>query len=102
MKYVSDIKEFIGNILLIKFIYIGIKENVNIFVKLECFNLGGSIKDRIGVSMIEGVEKEGILKKGYIIIDVIVGNIGFGIVIGVINKGYNIIFVVLIKFLIEK
>lgn len=102
MKYVSDIKELIGNTPLIKLTHIGIKENVNIFAKLECFNPGGSIKDRIGVSMIEGAEKEGILKKGYTIIDATAGNTGLGIAIGAINKGYNIIFVVPTKFSIEK
>lgn len=102
MKYVSDIKELIGNTPLIKLTHIGIKENVNIFAKLECFNPGGSIKDRIGVSMIEGAEKEGILKKGYTIIDATAGNTGLGIAIAAINKGYNIIFVVPTKFSIEK
>lgn len=102
MKYVSDIKELIGNTPLIKLTHIGIKENVNIFAKLECFNPGGSIKDRIGVSMIEGAEKEGILKKGYTIIDATAGNTGLGIAIAAINKGYNIIFAVPTKFSIEK
>jgi len=102
MNYVSDIKELIGNTPLIKLTHIDVKENVNIFAKLECFNPGGSVKDRIGVSMIEGAEKKGILRKGYTIIDATAGNTGIGIALAAINKGYNIIFVVPTKFSIEK
>lgn len=102
MNYVSDVKELIGNTPLIKLTHIDIKENVNIFAKLECFNPGGSVKDRIGISMIEGAERKGILKKGYTIIDATAGNTGLGIALAAINKGYNIIFVVPTKFSIEK
>ncbi|OOM79627.1 O-acetylserine dependent cystathionine beta-synthase [Clostridium puniceum] len=102
MNYVSDVKELIGNTPLIKLNHIDVKENVNIFAKLECFNPGGSIKDRIGVTMIEGAERKGILKKGYTIIDATAGNTGLGIALAAINRGYNIIFVVPTKFSIEK
>ncbi|WP_243156205.1 pyridoxal-phosphate dependent enzyme [Clostridium sp. C2-6-12] len=58
MNFVSDIKELIGNTQLIKLTHICVKENVNIFAKLECFNPGGSVKDRIGVAMIEGPKRK--------------------------------------------
>lgn len=102
MNYVSDVKELIGNTPLIKLSHIDVKENVNIFAKLECFNPGGSVKDRIGVAMIEGAERKGILKKGDTIIDATAGNTGIGIALAAINRGYNIIFVVPTKFSIEK
>lgn len=102
MNFVSDVKELIGNTPLIKLTHIEVKENVNIFAKLECFNPGGSVKDRIGVAMIEGAEKKGLLKKGYTIIDATAGNTGLGIALAAINRGYNIIFVVPTKFSIEK
>jgi cysteine synthase A/O-acetylserine dependent cystathionine beta-synthase len=102
MNYVSDIKELIGNTPLIKLTHIDLKESVNIFAKLECFNPGGSVKDRIGVAMIEGAEKKGVLREGYTIIDATAGNTGIGIALAAINKGYNIIFVVPTKFSIEK
>jgi cysteine synthase A/O-acetylserine dependent cystathionine beta-synthase len=102
MNFVSDVKELIGNTPLIKLTHIDVKENVNIFAKLECFNPGGSVKDRIGVAMIEGAEKKGLLKKGYTIIDATAGNTGLGIALAAINRGYNIIFVVPTKFSIEK
>lgn len=102
MKFVSDIRELVGNTPIIKLIHINVKENVNIFAKLECFNPGGSVKDRIGISMIEGAERRGTLKRGYSIVDATAGNTGIGIALAAINKGYNIIFVVPTKFSIEK
>ncbi len=102
MNYVSDIKELIGKTPLIKLTHINVKETINVFAKLECFNPGGSVKDRIGVKMIKGAEEKGILKKGYTIIDATAGNTGLGIALAAINKGYNIVFVVPTKFSIEK
>jgi len=102
MNYVSDVKELIGNTPLIRLTHISANGNVNIFAKLECFNPGGSVKDRIGVAMIEGAEKKGILKEGYTIVDATAGNTGLGIALAAINRGYNIIFVVPTKFSIEK
>ncbi|WP_195431252.1 cysteine synthase family protein [Clostridium sp. D46t1_190503_E9] len=102
MKYLNNIQELIGNTPIIKLNNMNIKEAVNIFAKLEGNNPGGSVKDRIGVYMIESAEREGILKKGYTIIEATAGNTGLGIAIAAINKGYNIIFVVPTKFSIEK
>lgn len=102
MKYLNNIQELIGNTPIIKLNNLNIKEGVNIFAKLEGNNPGGSVKDRIGIYMIEAAEREGILKKGYTIIEATAGNTGLGIAIAAINKGYNIIFVVPTKFSIEK
>lgn len=102
MKYINNIRELIGNTPLIKLNNINVKEGVNIFAKLESFNPGGSVKDRIGVYMIEAAEKEGILKPGYTIVEATAGNAGLGIATAAINKGYKIIFVVPTKFSIEK
>lgn len=102
MKYFDNIQELIGNTPIIKLNNLNIKTGVNIFAKLENNNPGGSVKDRIGIYMIEAAEKEGILKSGYTIIEATAGNTGIGIAIAAINKGYNIIFVVPEKFSIEK
>lgn len=102
MKYFDNIQELIGNTPIIKLNNLNIKAGVNIFAKLENNNPGGSVKDRIGIYMIEAAEKEGILKRGYTIIEATAGNTGIGISIAAINKGYNIIFVVPEKFSIEK
>ena len=102
MKYLDSIKELIGNTPILKLNNLNIKPNVNIFVKLETNNPGGSVKDRIGIYMIEQAEKEGKLKKGYTIVEATAGNTGIGVALAAINKRYNVIFVVPEKFSVEK
>ena len=102
MSYINDIREAIGNTPIIKLNNVNPNKNVNIFAKLEYLNPGGSIKDRIGISMIEGAEKRGELKKGDTIIDATAGNTGIGIALAAINKGYKVIFVIPDKFSSEK
>ncbi|WP_434305028.1 cysteine synthase A [Clostridium botulinum] len=102
MKYLDSIKELIGNTPILKLNDLNIKPGVNVFVKLETNNPGGSVKDRIGIYMIEQAEKEGKLKKGYTIVEATAGNTGIGVALAAINKGYNVIFVVPEKFSVEK
>ncbi|MEL5896799.1 cysteine synthase A [Clostridium sporogenes] len=102
MKYLDSIKELIGNTPIVKLNNLNIKPDVNIFVKLETNNPGGSVKDRIGIYMIEQAEKEGKLKKGYTIVEATAGNTGIGVALASINKGYDVIFVVPEKFSVEK
>ncbi|EHN15238.1 PLP-dependent cysteine synthase family protein [Clostridium sporogenes] len=102
MKYLDSIKELIGNTPILKLNNLNIKPGVNVFVKLETNNPGGSVKDRIGIYMIEQAEKEGKLKKGYTIVEATAGNTGIGVALAAINKRYNVIFVVPEKFSVEK
>jgi len=102
VKYLNSIKELIGNTPIIKLNNLDIKPGVSIFAKLENHNPGGSVKDRIGIYMIEQAEKEGKLKPGYTIVEATAGNTGIGVALGAINKGYDIIFVVPEKFSVEK
>ncbi len=102
MRYYNDIRDLVGKTPLLKLNNLGVKKGVNIFAKLECFNPGGSSKDRVGMYMIEKAEKEGRLKKGYTIIEATAGNTGIGIALAALNKGYEVIFVVPEKFSIEK
>lgn len=102
MKYYNDIKELIGKTPLLKLNNLGIKEGVNVFVKIEGFNPGGSCKDRVGVYMIEKAERDGLLKPGSTIIEATAGNTGIGIALAALNKGYNVKFIVPEKFSIEK
>ena len=74
----------------------------SLFVKLESQNPGGSIKDRIGKSMIEAAEKDGRLKPGGIIIEATAGNTGLGLAQVGTLKGYKIILIVPDKMTREK
>ena len=100
--YYNDIKELIGNTPILKLNHLGIDNQIQLFAKLEFWNPGGSVKDRIGKAMIEDAEKRGLLKPGSTIIEATAGNTGLGIALAAINKGYRIVFVVPEKFSIEK
>lgn len=102
MRYLNDIRDSIGNTPILKINNFKIQSNVNIFAKLEVFNPGGSVKDRIGMYMIREAEKKGILKPNYTIIEPTAGNTGIGITLAAINKGYKVVFVVPTKFSMEK
>lgn len=102
MKYYNSMQELIGNTPLVRLTHSGIKENVNLFAKLELYNPAGSVKDRVGEAMIEAAEQKGILKKGGTIVLATAGNTGIGVAFAALGKGYRIIFVVPTKFSIEK
>jgi len=102
MEVYNSVQEMIGNTPILKINHFGIKDGVNLFVKLELMNPAGSVKDRVGVYMIEDAERRGILKPGGTIVEATAGNTGIGIAIAALNKGYRIIFAVPEKFSIEK
>ena len=102
MDVYMNIQEMIGNTPIMKIGHMGVKEGVNIYAKLELMNPAGSVKDRVGMYMIEDAERRGILKPGGTIVEATAGNTGIGIAIAALNKGYKIIFVVPEKFSMEK
>ena len=102
MHYINDIRDIIGNTPLLKLNHISPNKDVNIFAKLEYLNPGGSIKDRIGMEIVETAEKQGLLKPGYTIIEATAGNTGIGLAIAAFEKGYRLIIVIPEKFSIEK
>jgi cystathionine beta-synthase len=73
-----------------------------LFLKLESQNPGGSIKDRIGKSMIEAAEREGKLKAGSVIVEATAGNTGLGLALVGRAKGYRVVLVVPDKMASEK
>ena len=66
-------------------------ENGELLCKLECFNPGGSAKDRVALSMIKDAEEKGILKKGSTIIEPTSGNTGIGLASVAVERGYKVI-----------
>jgi cystathionine beta-synthase len=73
-----------------------------LFLKLENQNPGGSIKDRIGLKMIEAAEREGKLKPGGILVEATAGNTGLGLALAAAAKGYRLILVIPDKMALEK
>lgn len=87
----NNIYELIGNTPIIKLNKLTDESSADVYLKLEWFNPGGSVKDRIAISMIEAAENEGLLKKGDTIIEPTSGNTGIGLAMVAASKGYNII-----------
>jgi cystathionine beta-synthase len=76
--------------------------SVEVLAKVESFNPGGSVKDRVGVAMIEDAVARGLLKPGGTIVEATAGNTGLGLAIGAASKGYRMVFVVPDKMSQEK
>ena len=102
MEFKNNILDQIGNTPLIRINKINKGLKPQIFAKLESANPGGSVKDRIGYSMIIDAEQKGELKPGGTIIEATSGNTGIGLAITAAVKGYKTIFVVTDKVSSEK
>ena len=87
----SHIHETIGNTPTVKLSRISKDIESDIHLKLEWFNPGGSVKDRIAKEMIEEAEKEGLIKPGDTVIEPTSGNTGIGLALVCASKGYNLI-----------
>jgi cystathionine beta-synthase len=101
MMVYSSVLEIIGNtpVLEVKAFDLGL---CRLFLKLESQNPAGSIKDRIGLSMIEVAEKEGKIKPGDTLIEATAGNTGLGLALAASQKGYRLILVIPDKMSSEK
>ena len=91
MNYASNILETIGKTPLVKLNNITSEISSLVLAKIESFNPGNSIKDRIAVKMIEDAEKQGKLSKGGVIVEGTSGNTGMGLALASIVKGYKLI-----------
>jgi cystathionine beta-synthase len=92
MKVCKNIIEAIGNTPMVKLNRIVKDLPCDVYAKVETFNPGNSIKDRMAIKMIEDAEKDGRLKPGGTIIEGTSGNTGMGLAIGAVIKGYKCIF----------
>ncbi len=88
----NSILDTIGNTPLVKLNKLNSPESAQVLMKIESFNPGGSVKDRIALNMIEDAEKRGVLKKGMTIVEPTSGNTGIGLAIVAAVKGYPIVF----------
>jgi cystathionine beta-synthase len=104
MKFYSDILGLIGNTPLVKINTLANQQGIRaqIFAKMESLNPGYSVKDRIGISMIEAAEREGKLNPGGTIIEATSGNTGIGLALAAAVKGYKCVFVLTDKVSVEK
>ena len=89
----NSVTELIGKTPIVKLNKIVPEDSADVFVKLEFFNPGGSVKDRIALSMIEKAEHDGLLKPGDTIIEPTSGNTGIGLSMVGVEKGYKVIIV---------
>jgi len=92
--YYNSIIETIGNTPLIKLNQVAKHIKATVLVKVEYFNPGHSVKDRIAIKMVEDAEAKGLIQPGGTIIESTSGNTGMGIALAAVIKGYRCIFTV--------
>jgi cysteine synthase A len=102
MDVYMSIQDLIGNTPMLKLNNMGIREQVGVYAKLELLNPEGSIKDRVGMYMLNEAIESGRLQPGGTIVEATAGNTGIGIAIAALNRGYQVIFTVPTKFSVEK
>jgi cystathionine beta-synthase (O-acetyl-L-serine) len=102
MTVYRSIHELVGHTPMIELTQFHLPAEVRLFAKLEYLNPGGSIKDRLGIDLLDEAFRTGKLASGGTLIEPTAGNTGIGLALAAINKGINVIFVVPEKFSIEK
>ena len=98
----KNILDLIGNTPMVRINHLNSNPNVEIYVKLEKFNAGGSVKDRIAKYMIDQAEKTGQLNKDKIVIEPTSGNTGIGLALVCRVKGYDLFLVMPENMTIER
>ncbi|HLY31074.1 MAG TPA: pyridoxal-phosphate dependent enzyme [Ktedonobacterales bacterium] len=102
MRYYDSILETIGHTPLVRLHRLAQFIQPLTLAKVEYFNPGGSVKDRIGITMIEAAERDGLLKPGATIVEPTSGNTGTGLALAAAIKGYHLICVMTDKVAEEK
>jgi cystathionine beta-synthase len=102
MNYKNNVLELIGNTPLVKLNKLAKGLKPLVLAKMESYNPGGSVKDRIGIAMIERAERAGDLKPGGTIVEATSGNTGIGLALAGAIKGYRCVFVMTEKSSQEK
>jgi cystathionine beta-synthase (O-acetyl-L-serine) len=102
MKVYHSVHELIGNTPMLEITQFPLQKDVRIYAKLEFFNPGGSVKDRLGQELVQSALESGKLIPGGTIIEPTAGNTGIGLALAAINQNIQVIFCVPEKFSIEK
>src|SRR5947208_3242430 len=102
MNYYENVLRLIGRTPLVRLNRLTEGIRATVLAKMESLNPGYSVKDRIGVSMVEAAEREGTLKPGGTIVEATSGNTGIGLALTAAVKGYRCIFVMTEKASVEK
>ncbi|RBP90083.1 O-acetylserine dependent cystathionine beta-synthase [Cytobacillus firmus] len=102
MNYYSSVNELIGHTPLVKIKHYAVPHGVNVFAKLEYFNPGGSVKDRLGQKLIQTAIENELLPEDGSVIEPTAGNTGIGLAMAAIGTKIKIICVVPRKFSVEK
>jgi cysteine synthase A len=91
VRIANDLTELIGNTPLVRLNKLSAGSTATIVAKLESFNPGGSVKDRIALSMIEAAEEQGLLRRGSVIVEPTSGNTGVGLALVCAARGYRLV-----------
>ena len=102
MQVYESVLGLIGRTPLVRLNRLASGTKAQVFAKMENLNPGFSVKDRIGVAMIDAAEREGILKPGGTVVEATSGNTGIGLALAAAVKGYKCIFVMTDKASVEK
>jgi cystathionine beta-synthase (O-acetyl-L-serine) len=102
MQVYQNVHGLIGNTPIVEITKFPLSNGVRLFAKLEFFNPGGSIKDRLGVELLQVAFATGQLTEGGTIIEPTAGNTGIGLALAAINRNVNVILCVPEKFSVEK
>ncbi|HSF26000.1 MAG TPA: cystathionine beta-synthase, partial [Actinomycetes bacterium] len=93
MKYYDSVVDLVGNTPLVRLTKVTEGISATVLAKVEYFNPGGSVKDRIAVRMIDAAERDGLLKPGGTIVEPTSGNTGVGLALVAQQRGYRCVFV---------
>src|SRR6185503_10499320 len=102
MNYSENVLGLIGNSPLVRLNKVTKGIDAMVLAKMESLNPGGSVKDRIGISMIDAAERDGRLKRGGTVVEATSGNTGIGIALVCAVRGYKAVFVMTDKCSVEK